>query len=532
MFRFSYVYLLAILSFTSFLGATMIDTIVLEKELADGSRKRVVFWGDLHLSHAQAQEQLEALDEMLEYIKAGANRNQSVTENTYGICDETGCSTDVLSITVLLENYKRKYEDWSDFDWELCRCLVSLMWKIDFSKDDRSGLFTWANKPSSHGNPSFNLDKNKVGEEGMQWMMAMLHMLDKNGYTSDSLRFEGVMKKLQELSEVFASGSSLIIEPIDTRMVGIYTALGVLGAGYCRARSIDDRPASKVFGTCAAMSLTLIDLIDKAIEELDCGRQQSRLLHVVLQSHDSGSEIDEFVALTSSVIDYLTALRNVLVTIPALRDSNLFNLIHIFIDRKNMVTEDDWEEKTFREKFFDAFPESKAIEEKIDQIIDENELPNAQRLSGLFLLSLIWQLDAEIIQSVLASDGPDLVLVATGDGHAVHCAQLLENEGYETVFSTTPFLPLEKYIQYLDLAVKAGSIDPVDGATLKSSVLDSRSELEERHESHGDTYRAREDLMERFGFIDTEDPESTDEEAGAPEEVVPVEEESSQKEEL
>lgn len=478
MFRLAYVYLVVALSLPSWLGAVIINTIILEKEMADGSHQRVAFWGDFHLPHREDSGQVDALDEVLERINRIQAQDES-TGNVLGKCDANGCSSYPLSVTVLLESGKRRYEDYSDIDWELHRCRVSLLDGRSFSKENRSGLLSCINDGVYRkAKRMLKIDKNKTGSEVVRGLMEAFHLGGSGHKLSEPLG--SILIRLKELSERADRDSSLVIEQIDTRMHP-YTYFFHTGLfWFVKEGCLHEKPASKVFGTCASMSLTMIDVIEAVIENVEKGIEQADSLLPNMHSSTSQSEIDEFGTLALSVIDWLVALQDTAATVPIIRDSTLFELGHLIKERIEIVAKEEWKEKTFGEKLYAILPECQVARDGIDKLLVEAELLKGA-LSAIATLTNVWRLDAKILNRVLSSQDSELLLVAAGAAHAVHCAQLLENEGYEIIYSTTPipFPSLNKYLQYLAIVSQMGMILPIGGETLKA-VLDSRDALQER----------------------------------------------------
>ena len=122
-----------------------------------------------------------------------------------------------------------------------------------------------------------------------------------------------------------------------------------------------------------------------------------------------------------------------------------------------------------------------------------------------------WRVDAAIAHQIRELDSSDLVLVSVGAVHALHCAKLLANDGYKVIYSTTPFLDkavlvlIMEYYHYMGIY---GFSHPVDGSTLKASILHSRAELQKRQKLPGSLYQVRKDLMKLWGLIGTEEPVS------------------------
>ena len=351
---------------------------------------------------------------------------------------------------------------------------------MDFPKNDRDSLLSLSNTDDYRRAPSLNLDKNKVGgEEKVQQLMAALRVLEVNGYEFGGA-YGSVLGNLQELSEGIGRNPSVVIESIDTRMTPHISFLNVFGAWRYTEWSIHDKPASKIFGTCASMSLTLIDLVDAVIEDVKKGIKQSSLLLANMHSNASQEEINDFVVKASGVIDWLSTLRNLLKVLPIFCGSTLFKLAYAIKDRWNMIPKEEWAKKiSFKERFFAIFPECEGMKDNIGPLLDEidllDQLVIVTNPNNIFQRSIVLQLDAEIIRRIVSSNDSQLIFVATGRVHAVHCAWLLENEGYEVLYATKPPVFLEECLQHINPRQ-----DPVDGSTL-TYAFDPRLVLQERY---------------------------------------------------
>lgn len=489
MFRLAYLYLVVVLALPSWMGAYIINTVVLEKEMPDGSPRRVVLWGDRHSFDTEDIEQIDALNEIIKRLN-GAQTSNGLAGNRFGICDEKDvCSSYPLPVTVLLENSKRQYEDLSDSDWELHRCLLSLFSGHSFSKDDRNGLLTFINKsPYQQGKPSYNLDTKKLRDKRGRQIRKNLPLwpygeTGENKYVEVGRFAAGsVIGKLGELDERTERNSSLVIEPIDSRMALVQQFLLLACRAWLyRELSVYDKPASKIFGTCASMSLTVVDIVDAAIEELKRGVQQSNLLSAVIQSHASQGEIDEFTTKTSAVIDWLSALRNLLNAVPVLRDSTIFQLENTIKNRLDQIPHEDAGENLLSKgMFFRIFPECEPIKDSMNELLNEIDVLDhvdvVKNQKNIFFISGMWWLDAEIIHRILSSNDSQLIFVVAGDVHVRQCALLLENEGYEVLQATKDPSFVNDY-PLMDVFFARS----VDGDTLKGA-LDSRSGLRERIE--------------------------------------------------
>lgn len=468
MLRLFYVYLVVVLSLPSWLGAVITDTIILEKEMQDGSHQRVVFWGDYHLFDKKGDEHVDAINKVLENIKRSLNTGDQVRGNVFNICDKDNvCSTYVPPVTILLENRKREYKDFSDTDWELHRCLVSLLCELNFSKDDRDGLLSAFNKGYHTCEvPLLTLDKNKEGGEEKEQL---------------TVTYGSVLESLQALSEGTDKNPSLVIKPIDTRRNTHVFFQVMIGAWIGRAMSIHDKPAPKIFSTCASMSLTLIDIVDEAIEDLKKGIQQSNLLFAHIHSSSSQEEIDEYIVKTSKVIDWLSTLRNLLNEFPIFSKSTLFQLGYAIKDRVDMIPKEVRATLvSFREMFFAIFPECGVMKDSIGRLLNKTDLLDSVNIltnpdNNIFRRSGLLQLDAEIIHRILSSNDSQLIFVAAGSSHAIHCAWLLENEGYKVLYATRPPAFLEELFRS-----ENPWQHPVDESTF-NYVFNSRLVLQERY---------------------------------------------------
>ena len=497
MIRSMHVFLLVLLSLPSFSGATIMDTIVLEKELANGSKKRVVFWGDIHFFHKRAiQEQVKAFDEIIDHINIVSVTSNNPKEEAH-ICDGSDCYSGIGPVTILHEQLPL-FGDSDDFDLECYRCSASLRWKIDFSKNDREALLSFIKKSSFEGLSPLNLDQTNAANED-----------DNYGFRFDKGRINGIMKRLYELSEEADSDPSLTIKPVDPRRVGILTLVrallhrgGFLGDQF---RVDDDRLVPKESGTCANTSITLSEMLNEVKREFDLGLRAAQSLIPYMQDEGSANEIYSQAQAVLGIVDALTQLHNIVDRIAVLRDSTLAKLIQIFKDRLNGVPQEKTEKPS--DLLTVVLPECNAIHDQLTMILS---FLGQALMEGLIVVGS-WQIEANIISHVLSSNSSVLLLVSAGAAHALQCADLLSNEGYEVIFSTIPFADKamrQLYLTYFPQPVLTGALDLVDGTTLKATVLGSRIALKELQESPGSLYKASEDFMKRL--IGGEDPGLSD----------------------